>query len=86
MALIPRNPAPPLEADTLSGVRWTLSTQTPERFTLLVFYRGLHCPICRTHIGELDRLHEEFTRRGVTVVALSTDSREHATETPAKWA
>ncbi len=85
MALLPRKPVPPLEVDTLSGKRWSLAAQHPGKFTMAVFYRGLHCPVCRTYIGELDKLHDEFAKRGVNVIALSTDTRERAEETRSQW-
>ncbi len=44
----------------------------------LFFYRGLHCPICANYLKELERLTPEFAQRGVTTVALSTDTEERA--------
>lgn len=85
MALIPRKPVPPLEVDTLGGKRWSLASQHPEHFSMVVFYRGLHCPVCRTYIGELDKLQDEFAKRGVNAIALSTDTRERAEETRTRW-
>ena len=52
---------------------------------MVVFYRGLHCPVCRTYIGELDKLQDDFGKRGVNVIALSSDTRERAEETRSKW-
>ena len=43
--LKPRQPVPALDVDTLNG-SWSLAAQNPENFTMAVFYRGLHCPIC----------------------------------------
>ena len=43
--LKPRQPVPALEVDTLDGP-WSLADQSSENFTMVVFYRGLHCPIC----------------------------------------
>lgn len=57
----------------------------PANFTLLVFYRGLHCPICKTQLRELESKLEEFDKRGVAVVAVSSDSRERAEETKRNW-
>jgi peroxiredoxin len=37
----------------LRGRVWELSEQKPENFTLIVFYRGAHCPICRKQLQEL---------------------------------
>ncbi|MFQ5938165.1 MAG: peroxiredoxin-like family protein [Acidiferrobacterales bacterium] len=84
-ALKPRTQTPELEVDTLDGTRWRLSEQKPQRFTMIVAYRGLHCPICRPYISGLDRLLEEFSKRGVEVIALSTDTHERARETKDDW-
>ncbi len=53
--LKPRETVPALVVDTLSG-SWSLADQKPENFTMVVFYRGLHCPICSKYVGELDKL------------------------------
>ncbi|HSJ98519.1 MAG TPA: peroxiredoxin-like family protein [Myxococcota bacterium] len=85
MKLIPRRPVPALDVETLGGARWSLASRRPERFTMVVFYRGFHCPVCRTYIGELDRLLAQFGERGVDVIALSTDTRERAEQTRSGW-
>lgn len=83
--LLPRRPTPMLSVNTVSGKTWTLSDQVPERFTMVVFYRGLHCPVCRTYISELDKLLEEYGQRGVGVVAISSDTEELARTTKETW-
>jgi len=85
MPLIPRKPVPSLELDTVGGERWSLARQEPQNFTMLVFYRGLHCPICRKYTSELNAMAAEFARRGVSILVASTDSRERAEEAKAKW-
>ncbi len=50
--LMPRQPVPSLDVPTVGGGTWSLSGQTPEKFTMIVFYRGLHCPICSLYLGE----------------------------------
>ncbi len=45
---------------------------------MLVFYRGLHCPIYTKYLMELERLMPEFEKRGVGVTALSSDNQERA--------
>lgn len=42
--LIPRKPVPSLQAPTLAYSPFDLYSETPESFSLLVFFRGLHCP------------------------------------------
>jgi len=82
--LKPREAVPALEVETLDGP-WSLADQNPENFTLVVFYRGLHCPICTKYIGELDRLKNDFDEIGVSVLALSTDTRERAVQAQQNW-
>jgi peroxiredoxin len=82
--LIPRQPVPSLTVDTVAHGRFDLATEAPERFTLACFFRGLHCPICIRYLSELGRLLPEFESRGVSVIALSSDTRERAEETAAK--
>ena len=83
--LLPRTKVPALSVKTVSGETWTLSERKPERFTLIVFYRGLHCPICRGYLGELVKLEPEFKTRGVEIVAISSDAEERARRAEVEW-
>ncbi len=75
---IPAQTTPDLAVETLSHGRFDLAAESPGRFTLVVFYRGLHCPICATYLKELERLTPDFAERGVTTIAVSSDDRERA--------
>lgn len=83
--LKPRTQTPELEVETLDAGLWRLSEQSPKTFTMIVAYRGLHCPICRTYLSELDRMADDFAKRGVGVIAVSTDTRERAQATKDEW-
>ncbi|MGH6630399.1 MAG: peroxiredoxin-like family protein [Burkholderiales bacterium] len=85
MALKPRQPVPALEFDTVGGGRWSLAKQQPKNFTMVVFYRGLHCPICQRYTSELNGMIEDYAKRGVSAVITSTDSKERAEEAKKKW-
>jgi peroxiredoxin len=76
--LVPRQTVPALKVPTLAHGDFDLASDGAERFTLVVFYRGLHCPICLKYLLELGRLQPEFEQRGVKVVALSSDTAERA--------
>ena len=76
--LKPRQPVPDLHVPTLAHGDFVLSADAAPRFTMLVFYRGLHCPICVKYLLELGRLLPEFDKRGVKALALSSDTRERA--------
>jgi len=77
-SLMPRQAVPPLQVPTLDHGSFTLSEDAAPNFTLVVFYRGLHCPICLKYLLELGRLQPEFDKRGVKVVAISSDGRDRA--------
>jgi len=76
--LIPRQPVPPLAVNTLAHGQFDLANDAPQHFSLVVFYRGLHCPICTKYLLELERLVPDFTKRGVTAIAVSSDGVDRA--------
>ncbi|AXS41172.1 peroxiredoxin-like family protein [Breoghania sp. L-A4] len=74
--LVPTQKTPPLALDTLGHGRFDLAAETGDFATLVVFYRGLHCPICANYLKELERLTPDFNERGVTTIAISSDGEE----------
>lgn len=76
--LMPRQPVPRLQVPTLDHGRFDVSADGASHFTMLVFYRGLHCPVCLKYLLELGRLLPDFEQRGVKVLALSSDTAERA--------
>jgi peroxiredoxin len=76
--LMPRQSVPALQVPTLSHGAFSLQDDAAQHFTLVVFYRGLHCPICLKYLLELGRLQPEFATRGVKVIAVSSDTAERA--------
>jgi peroxiredoxin len=83
--LFPRQEVPGLTAPLVGGGTFDLAAERPDRFTLVVFYRGFHCPICKLQLEELERRLGDFAQRGVGVIALSSDSRERAERAKAEW-
>jgi peroxiredoxin len=83
--LIPRQPVPALAVPLVDGGRFDIEKERPDHFTFMVFYRGLHCPICRTQLGELETKLPDFAKRGVNVVALSSDIAERAQRAKQEW-
>ena len=83
--LIPRQAAPDLVLDLVGGGSFSLKDARPENFSLLIFYRGWHCPICRIQLLEAQSRLYDFRRRGVQVVAISTDDRQRAEQSTKRW-
>lgn len=83
--LIPRQPVPALELPLVGGGSWKLSERTPKNFTMVVFYRGLHCPICSRYLGDLNKKAQKFAELGVDVLVASSDDQERAERAKAEW-
>ena len=83
--LMPRQPVPDLSVLLAGGGAWRLSDQKPSNFTMVVVYRGLHCPICKGYLADLQSKLESFKALGCDVIALSSDNRERAERTLADW-
>lgn len=83
--LFPRQPVPDIGVPLVGGGHWRLSEQRPEHFTMVVVYRGLHCPICAGYLRDLDGKVGEFAARGVNTIAISSDNAEHAAQAKDKW-
>ncbi len=81
----PREQAPALELPLVSGETFRLTDRSPERFTMLVFNRGLHCPVCQAQLRELDRRVDELTERGIEVVSISAETAQRATRMRDDW-
>lgn len=81
----PRQMTPDFECPTVGGDQWSLSSVTPENFTMVVFYRGLHCPICKGYLKDLDNKLDDFKKLGVEVIVVSNDPEDRATTTKADW-
>ncbi len=83
--LKPRQPVPQLAVSLMDDTLWQLHDQHPENFVVLAFYRGRHCPVCKRSLTDLNRKMPEFEKRGVTVLALSSDTKERALDTQSAW-
>jgi peroxiredoxin len=80
-----RQPMPELSFPLLDGGNWTLSERQPENLSMIVVYRGAHCPMCRNYLKEVEEKLGEFHKRGVDVVALSGDGTERAMAAKTDW-
>lgn len=78
---LPQAKVPELKVKTLEGNVWDVSKQKPKNFTMVVFYRGYHCPICLKYLQELDNNVSKFEEVGVNVIAISADTFERAEKT-----
>ncbi|PWE33642.1 redoxin [Maritimibacter sp. 55A14] len=76
----PGQKTPELKLETVAHGTFDLSDPGTENGTLLVFYRGLHCPVCAGQLKELEAAAEDFAARGLRIVAATADPADRATE------
>ena len=81
----PTQLAPDLTVPLLRGGTYRLADQRPRLFTMVVFFRGLHCPVCQAQLKELERRLAEFEQRGIEVIAVSGETRERTTQLAQEW-
>jgi peroxiredoxin len=85
-APLPRKSAPTLDLPLVGGGRFDLAAATPTQFTLVVVYRGVHCPQCKRQLSELNSRLGELRDVGVEeIVAVSGDDQERAERAVREW-
>lgn len=84
--LTPGVPAPSLSVPLLGGGVFDLSEQKPAALTMIVVYRGYHCPLCRNYIGKLNIMNGTFATMGAEVIAISMDGEDRAQKAKDDWA
>ena len=81
----PNTKVPELTVNLINGTKWELQKQDPKEYTLIVFYRGLHCPVCKKYLEDLKTKLDDFSERGVNVIAISMDTEGKAQKTGKQW-
>lgn len=83
--LTPGQPVPALSVLLTDGSTWSLTDHAGDKFTLINFYRGLHCPKCRDNLKGLEDAMDGLNEQGVSVLAVSMDPAERGSEAKAEW-
>ncbi|MHA7175012.1 redoxin domain-containing protein [Arthrobacter monumenti] len=89
MTLLPTQTAPKLSLPlTGAGTTDDLFTGSAEagRFTAVFFFRGLHCPICRKQLAEINKRLGDLSDAGIgKVVAVSMETEPRSAELVDTW-
>ena len=83
--LMPDMQAPALSLPLVGGGTWTLADQMPKSFTMIIVYRGYHCPVCKTYMSKLVPLLDAAKSYGLNTAVVSMDSEERAAKAQAEW-
>ena len=83
--LIPDTQAPDLKLPLVGGGTFDLAAETPENFTMVLFYRGYHCPVCKGYLNSLLEVLDDYEAAGFSVVAASMNGEDLAAKTVEEW-
>jgi len=83
--VMPRQTMPDITVPLVGGGHWRLLDQRPENLTMLVVFRGLHCPICKGYLTDLQSRLDAFAEMGVEVMAISSDDQDRGERTQTDW-
>ncbi len=83
--LTPDAPVPALSLPLVGGGTFTLNETAPAHFTMVVFYRGHHCPVCKAYLEKLNGLAAGYAEAGFDVVIASMNGEDLAAQTVAEW-
>lgn len=82
---IPGTPAPALSLPLAGGGTYDLAAQSPTAATMVIFYRGLHCPVCETYLTKVKTKAAAFAEAGMPIVLVSMDGQDRAEKAKADW-
>lgn len=79
--LVPSLPVPPLVVETLAHGVFDLAQDHGENGSLVLFYRGLHCPICVEQMALFETLQDRIAALGLASLMVSTNDADKARRT-----
>lgn len=53
-------------------------SQKMDHWQIVFVYRGLHCPVCKKYLKQLETLKDKFLEAGAEIVAVSGDPKDKA--------
>ncbi|KMK67524.1 peroxiredoxin-like family protein [Puniceibacterium sp. IMCC21224] len=68
---------PQISWDTVGGGAVSIGG-TRDRWTLLVVYRGKHCPRCKRYLNTLEQMKDAWNEAGLDIIAVSADPLDKA--------
>ena len=83
--IVPGELAPSLSLNTIVDNQWSLEDNLNKTKTMIVFYRGLHCPICSDFLKTIDNQLSDYKKSNTEVIAVSMDSKERALQAKNDW-
>ena len=76
---------PSLEVNTLNDTLWSIDDYLDKAKYMIVFYRGLHCPVCSDFLKQIDNQLLEYKNSNTEVIAISMDTKETVIKAESTW-
>lgn len=82
---MPATAAPAVHAHSANGSAFDLPSAPDGGLSVIFFYRGVHCPICKTQIEELASRQDELRDAGLAAASVSMDDSERFARQVQEW-
>ena len=83
--IVPGQVTPSLSLNTIKDNQWSLEGNLNKTKTMIIFYRGLHCPICCDFLKVIYNQLSDYKKSNTEVIAVSMDSKERALQAKNDW-
>ena len=83
--IVPGQVTPSLSLNTTEGNQWSLEANLKKAKTMIIFYRGLHCPVCCEFLNVIDNQLSDYKKSNTEVIAVSMDSKDRALKSKNDW-
>ena len=83
--IIPGKKVPYLQLDTIDSHTWSTDDHLNKKNSMVVFYRGLHCPVCSVFLKQIDNQLLDYKKANTEVIAVSMDSKDKALKAKSLW-
>ena len=81
----PQSLMPDLDLPLIGGGNFNVESIAPEKFLIMAFYRGFHCPKCKAQLQAMESQYDELTSKGYELVAISMDGEDRASKAKSDW-
>ena len=83
--IIPGKKVPYLLLDNIDSHTWSKDDHLNKKNSMVVFYRGLHCPVCSVFLKQIDNQLLDYKKANTEVIAVSMDSKNKALKAKSLW-
>ena len=69
----------------IDGHTWSKDDHLNKKNFMVVFYRGLPCPVCSIFLKQIDNQLLDYKKSNIEVIAISMDNKDKALKAKSSW-